>query len=191
MRQPSVLMHAPLLASLSLLVCLSSPYARAQAIPPDELARASYLDRVVGFVDWPANTPQSDKTFRLCVFGNRWLSYALAEQMRGEIIGGRRVEVLNMQKEAEASHCQVIIFGDSSNAIVSRVLESVRGHAVLTVGEARGFVDTGGVIELSEANNTFQFRVNLAAARNAGLRIDARLLEMAKRVVRGKNGAGG
>jgi len=66
-------MHAPLLASLALLVSLSSPYARAQAIPQGELARASYLDRVVGFVDWPANTPPSDKTFRLCVFGDRWL----------------------------------------------------------------------------------------------------------------------
>ncbi len=191
MRQPSILMHAPLLAGLALLVCLSIPYARAQVIPQSELARASYLDRVVGFVDWPSNTPQSDKTFRLCVFGNHWLGYALAQQMRGEIIGGRKVEVLNMQKEAEASHCQVIIFGDSSNSIVSKVLESVKGRAVLTVGETRGFVDTGGVIELSEDNNTFQFRVNLAAARDAGLRIDARLLAMAKRVVRDKNGAGG
>jgi hypothetical protein len=61
---------------------------------------------------------------------------------------------------------------------------------VLTVGDDEGFLEAGGILELIRTGNTLQFAVNLPAAKNAGLKFDARLLSLAQRVLTEKEAAG-
>jgi len=61
---------------------------------------------------------------------------------------------------------------------------------MLTVGDDAGFLEAGGILEFAYAGNTIQFAVNLAAAKRAGLKIDARLLALAQRVLTEKESTG-
>jgi hypothetical protein len=54
---------------------------------------------------------------------------------------------------------------------------------MLTVGDDPGFLEAGGILEFTATGNTMQFAVNLPAAKRAGLKIDARLLSLARRVL--------
>jgi hypothetical protein len=54
---------------------------------------------------------------------------------------------------------------------------------VLTVADRPGFLEEGGVIELKLSGGRVRFDINLAAAREAGLRLSSQLLQLADRVV--------
>jgi hypothetical protein len=56
----------------------------------------------------------------------------------------------------------------------------VRGLPILTVGEAPGFAEHGGVIRFVLEDNRVRFEVNVAAAHQADLTISSRLLTLAR-----------
>jgi hypothetical protein len=65
---------------------------------------------------------------------------------------------------------------------MGRLLSAVDAGAVLTISDAQGFVDQGGVIELVESGDRFEFDINLGAAQRAGLRLSSQLLKLGRRV---------
>jgi hypothetical protein len=85
----------------------------------------------------------------------------------------------------------VIFFSRSEAKRYGKILEGLKGKSVLTIGESEDFLEAGGMVELSFENDRLQLEVNLVAARNANLKVDARLLAMAKRVVTEHSTPGG
>ena len=65
---------------------------------------------------------------------------------------------------------------------IRAIFESLAGANVLTVGESEGFAKQGGVIGFVMEKDQVRFEINTGAARQAGLKIDLRLLKLAKRV---------
>jgi hypothetical protein len=53
---------------------------------------------------------------------------------------------------------------------------------ILTVSDAPGFVNRGGMIEFVLDSNRVRFEINLAAARAAGLNLSSELLRVATAV---------
>jgi hypothetical protein len=60
---------------------------------------------------------------------------------------------------------------------------SVKGSAVLTVGESSDFAESGGMIRFCMDGNKIRFEINLAAVNAAKLKMSARLLTLAKAVI--------
>ena len=58
------------------------------------------------------------------------------------------------------------------------------GTSVLTVGDEEGFARRGGVINFLFENDRVRFEINVDAATRARLKISAKLLALAKLVVR-------
>jgi YfiR/HmsC-like len=77
----------------------------------------------------------------------------------------------------------VVLEGSDSNQVV-RQFSVPKGTSLITFGETEGFLQAGGVIQIMDLGEHLQFGVNLDAARDAGIRIDARLLGLAKCVVK-------
>jgi hypothetical protein len=63
---------------------------------------------------------------------------------------------------------------------VPRILASIRGLSILTVGEAKGFAEHGGMINLTQEENRLRFEINLDAAQQSRLKISSKLLALAK-----------
>ena len=126
-----------------------------------------------------------------CVEDDGLLGFALAQELSNTTVEGRRVEVRWVHTEKELKGCHVLFVGGSEEKQIAKTLERVKGANVLTLGEARGFLEAGGVAQLTYEDSFIRLGVNLAAAQNAGLKVDARLLGLARRVVKATEMPGG
>lgn len=77
--------------------------------------------------------------------------------------------------------CHILVVGENGLPR-GQLLQAVGRSPVLTIGEAADFVEDGGMIGLFVAANRVQFAVNLGAAQSAGLKMSARMLQLAQRV---------
>ncbi len=62
----------------------------------------------------------------------------------------------------------------------SRIFASSMNSTTLTVGEATGFAQRGGIINLMREENRLRFEVNVTAAAQTRLKISSKLLALAK-----------
>jgi hypothetical protein len=162
----------------------------AQTSSGPDRAEAIYLKKMLSFVQWPTGPGLSEEAFRVCVAGGYRSSYVFAEEMRGTKVEGRKIEVRSVRKEESLKNCQVVFVGTPEPKQRARILESAKGTQMLTVGDNAGFLEAGGILEFTYAGSTMQFAINLRAAKNAGLKIDARLLALAQRVLTEKEAMG-
>jgi len=88
-----------------------------------------------------------------------------------------------VQTESEMRACDLIFITQANGKSIARILAPLKGLTILTVGESEGFLEAGGIFELKYDRNNLQINVNLTAAKNAQLKLDSRLLTLAKRVV--------
>jgi hypothetical protein len=175
---------------LALLIGFIPGRLDAQANSGADRAEAIYLKKILSFVQWPSSPGGSEEAFRVCLAGGYRNSFVFAEEMRGIKVEGRKIEVRSIRKEDSLKNCQVLFIGSPEPKLRAKLLESVKGAQMLTIGDDAGFLEAGGILELAYAGNTIQFTVNLRAARNAGLKIDSRLLALAQRVLTEKEAAG-
>jgi YfiR/HmsC-like len=153
-------------------------------------AEAAYLRKILVFVQWPPRQGTPDEVFRICAAGKNGFSFELAKELRTSTVGAQKIEVRMVQKDQGQMNCQVLFVSEADTKQRAKILESVKGTHVLTVGDDEGFLEAGGILELIRTGNTLQFAVNLPAAKNAGLKFDARLLSLAQRVLTEKEAAG-
>jgi hypothetical protein len=172
--------------------CVGQAYGQSQT---DEYRlKAIYLRKLPKFVQWPAQdtVKQSSRTdsTQLCVAGNYSFGVLLGQEAERATELGQKMDIRLLGKELGFRGCDVVFVSRSEWKKYEKILESLKGSNVLTVGETDEFLEAGGIVELNFADGRLQFGVNLAAARAAHLKIDARLLSMAKRVIREKDQAG-
>lgn len=164
----------------------------SQVVSQEYQMKAMYLMKIPSFVEWPPSAGNTSKeAFQMCTLGDYPFGNRLAWEVGGVTVGGRKVELRWVHKEQELTGCEVVFFSRSEAKHYGKFLDGLKGKSVLTVGESDGFLEAGGIVELSFENDRLQMKVNLVAARNANLKMDARLLAMAKRVVTERSIPGG
>jgi hypothetical protein len=72
-----------------------------------------------------------------------------------------------------------MIFISASVENADSILARARGESILTVGEAEGFTDAGGIIGFHVEKNRVRFGINLEAARIDRLQFRSQLLKLA------------
>jgi len=161
-----------------------------QTSPQQGRTEAVYLRKILAFVQWPPRQRTPSEVFRVCVTGKYGISFVLAEELRVSTVDGQKIEVRMIQKNQDLMSCQVLFVSEPDAKQRAKILESVKGSHILTVGDDEGFLEAGGILEFNAVGNAMQFAVNLLAARDAGLKIDARLLSLARRVLTEKGATG-
>ncbi len=147
-------------------------------------AKANFLGNFPSFIEWPADVwPSAEAPFLVCVFGDFAFGTSLAEVTRGTTVHERRIDIKWIRKKEELDSCQILFVSRSEQKRYSQVLDAVRGRGVLTVGETPEFLDAGGIVSFFMEQETLHFDVNLKEAKKARLRINSRLLTLARRVV--------
>lgn len=160
--------------------------------PSVEAARkAVFIGRMLKFVRWPDDAGAAQgRQFEFCVAGsNNFLSFALARELRGDKVQGREIGVRQVKNDADLQGCDAMYFAGKATGRNGKWLEKLKGSKVLTVGEDDGLLDAGGMVRITGQDDVVQFEVNLDGVRTAGLKIDARLLELARGVKQGGRGA--
>ncbi len=168
--------------ALLLLFCGQTRVA-GQAIS-DSQVKAAYLYNFAKFVEWPAaDFASPEAPIRFCVLDDSAFESELNHIINGKLISGRPLVVVAMREAEKPRGCQILFINSSHDKHLPQILGSVQNTSVLTVGETKGFVEEGGIINFINQNDRIQFQVNDKAARQAGIHISSRLLVVAKLVI--------
>jgi hypothetical protein len=144
--------------------------------PREIQVKAGLVYRLASFAKWPKECfDKKDDPIRLTIFGNPAL-YEKYANGRKRKIGKRTLEVTYADSPANTvdSH---ILFIDARHAETYFAEFKEIPSGVLTIGDSDKFAENNGIIQISIKNDKSRLKVNMTASKEAGIRIDAQVLE--------------
>jgi len=174
---------ARLAVGLVVLMAASVSHGAAALAQDDSLewaAKAAYLPRFVGFVQWPEGSFRSpNEVVRICVVGFDPFGDILDRAAEGLVIDDRPFAVLRFTRVDRDHGCHVMYITGSQAQSISEALAAVQGTAVLTVTNSSIAAAPKGVIHFVIRENRVRFQIDAERARANQLGISAELLEIA------------
>ena len=152
--------------------------ATSTAAPVSEYQiKAAFLYNFARFVDWPAQAHRPGN-LTLCIVGANPFGSDI-NVVVGKPVGSDRLSVRQANADNVAD-CQIVYIAGSNTATLDKVLASIRGRPIITVGDSKGFAEGGAVFNFYSENNKIRFEVNIDAARRTGLPISSQLLRLGR-----------
>lgn len=143
--------------------------------------KTAFVYNFAKFVEWPAAAFADERSpLDLCVSGPA-LDGRL-QLLEGREAQGHPIRIRTLAAREAPQGCHILVIGELGGAERSQLLQAVSRSPVLTIADNGDFPREGGMIGLFVATNRVQFSVNLGAAQGAGLRLSARLLQLAHTV---------
>jgi len=173
--------RARMAAAMLLFACGVWQSGPASAAPTTAEVEAVFLFNFSQFVDWPPQVfPVASSPIVICVLGSDPFGATLDEVVHGEVVKGRPLAVRRFQHIEELTDCHILFVSRSERARLQPILEQLKGRSILTVSDLEEFAGEGGVICFVLMDNKIRLRVNLAAAKAAGLTLSSKLLRPAQ-----------
>ncbi len=163
---------------------LAAAIGHAQA--PEYDVKASFLNNLTKFVEWPADQlgdPASP--FRLCIYGNDPFGPTLDRTIAGNAVGSHPVVVERLRRTRNLGACAMLFVPASAQQRAAAILRATRSRAVLTIGESPGFLERGGMIRFVVVGGEVRFDINPQAIAAHRLTVSSKLLRVARRTVTG------
>jgi YfiR/HmsC-like len=184
--------RSTLVVLATLILLAAAPFASPQGGQPTEYQlKAAFLFNFAKFIEWPEKSFGSKESpFTVCVIGQDPFGSALEVSLLGKTMGSRAVQIMRFPNPtilAEARHCQIVFISASEKIHFHDVIESLNSMDALLVGDADGFVASGGTIEFMVEDNHIRFLINPDAAGRSDLKVSSKLLALAKIVHDGAN----
>lgn len=168
--------------ALAVMACTAVGLACAANAPETQEYRlkAVFLFNFSRFVDWPdAAFASPDQPLAICVLGEDPFDSYLDEAVRGEKVDARTLVVRRYRNAEGIDACQVLYIARSETSRLAEIEERCRSHAILSVSDLADFNERGGMIGFVTESNHVRLRINVAAAKAAGLTISSKLLRAA------------
>ena len=135
------------------------------------------------FIIWPKESFSNvDASLQLCVIGKSPFGTALAS-VEGKRIHTRRLAIRVIPDTSQIGRCHLLFVSTSEGGRLDDILSATDGTSVLTVSEIPGFSRAGGMITLKIVEDRTRFDINRLATNRAGLKLSAKLLRLADRVI--------
>ncbi|MFB3909059.1 MAG: YfiR family protein [Candidatus Eisenbacteria bacterium] len=164
-----------------------------QEIDPvrESWVKAGFVLNFLRFTAWP---PESfagpTDPVRVVVLGDERLADHLQEIVRDERIDSGLREILVERSAAEWSSAgagvraiHLLYVARSIEGRIPSILHDADGFPVLTVSDAPGFADRGGMLGLVVQEGRLGFEANPGAIERARLAVSSKVLRLARRVV--------
>jgi hypothetical protein len=151
--------------------------------------KAVFLFNFTRFVEWPSSAfTAADAPFVIGVFGRDPFGSDLDDVARGETVNGRQLLVRRVQTMQDAAACQILFIPATEQAKLDEILAALARSNTLTVSDLDGAAQHGAMIRLVTDHDRIRLRINVDAARAAGLTISSKLLR-ASEIVAPADGA--
>jgi hypothetical protein len=142
--------------------------------------KATYLYNFAKFTDWPITKLPQGAPLVICILGDDPFKGSLANLIQGKSIESHPLEVRSLGPLETMSSCGIIFVSAAQTKNFQKIKASLPAHNTLMVGEASDFLENGGQIQFFVEASKVRFEISLAALEKAGLKIDARVLNIAK-----------
>ncbi len=143
--------------------------------------KARYLHNFLHFTEWPSSSFESDTSpLILGVIGEDPFGRMLDKAVGSSRLANHPVIVRRYRTVFHLEDCHVLFISSSEQENVDAILDLTLKRPVLVVSDMDGVTDRGGMINFFESQNRLQFEIQLGTAQLFGLRIDPRLLRLAR-----------
>jgi hypothetical protein len=157
-----------------------APQIRAQAFKEYDL-KAAFLYHLAQFVEWPSDAfPTEETPLVIGVFGTDPFGKVLDEIVRDEVVKNRKLDVQRYRTMEEIKVCHILFISQSEAGRLDQIFSSIKDRNILTVGDTEGFAQRGGMVRFRTEKNKIRLRINIDAAKAAGLTISSKLLRAAE-----------
>lgn len=163
--------------------------ARAQGpVAPEAQVKAAYLVKFPGFVEWPATAfRDSASPFVIGWVGAEAVALELAALVQGRRVQGRPADVravdLRAAEPAALQDLHVLFVGSGARREAAALIAACRDLPVLVVSEAPWGLAAGAMLNFVLRDGHVRFEAARQPAERVGLKLSARLLAVADRVV--------
>ncbi|MBT2970029.1 MAG: YfiR family protein [Candidatus Thiodiazotropha sp. (ex Ctena orbiculata)] len=170
--------------TLLMLWCIPPQANGVEQRSDENILKAVFIYNFAKFTRWPSETwTKNGTSLRICSIGNDELSQALV-RLNGRKVRELPVTIEHREESNNLDNCHLLYLARSMQHLMLEINKSIRTKPVLTVSEITDFSKQGGMIELYRINSRIRFKINLQAAREAGLDLSSRLLKLAVDVKR-------
>lgn len=148
---------------------------------PEFQVKAVFLFNFAQFVEWPAAAFEHDRSpLIIGVLGADPFGNFLDDVIHGESVNGHVLEVRRYRKIEDVDGCQVLFVSGSEGPHAAKIANALCGRPILTVCDWEGFARHGAIIRFVSEDDRVRLRINLDAAKAAGLTISSKLLRSAE-----------
>jgi hypothetical protein len=155
--------------------------ARGETQLSEYQVKAAFLYKFATYVRWPAtSSAEMDAPFVIGIIGKDPFGHMLDAVIDSQSIHGRAVVVKRLVRPEEALRCHLLFVGSSERGALRKILGTLNGAPVLTVGDMDRFAEQGGMINLTTEENHIRFEINKRAIDRAGLKVASQLLGLAR-----------
>ena len=181
-----------MLLCTSLMAALHSQGAAAVATdvsPTREFQiKAAFLYNFAQFVDWPPNTFKTPESpLVIGILGQDPFGTFLDDLVKGERANGRTLVIERYKTLNELGECHVLFVSGSEGRRIEEVAERLKGRSILTVCDWEAYARQGAIVWFAMERHRVRLRINLDAAKAAGLTISSKLLRSAETVTVSQN----
>jgi len=173
-----------ILRSLVLVLFLASmgdtESGKLAAQSPDEYrVKAAFILNFARFIEWPADGYGDGGVLIVGIVGDDPFGGSL-DQLNGNTVNGHRIVIRRLRAGDYLKACQILFVSSSERNRLGKILESVKGGSVLTIGELPQFNQAGGIIKFVIQEDKVRFEINTGAAGQARLKISSKLLALSR-----------
>lgn len=169
-----------LLLSGGMLFPATALFAIAPA-PADKI-KAAYIYQFTQFVTWQDPPVSADVPFTICVLGKEPIGSEL-EPLNRRRLGRGLISVSYPQTLRDTGACNILYIAETEQRQFQSILKYLHNKPVLTVSSIPDFAARGGIIGFVTVDKRVRLEINRAAARNANIKLSAKLMEVAIHVV--------
>lgn len=143
---------------------------------------AVFLGRFASYIEWPTAT--SGSRFVITLIDENPFGQLLEEIYKDKRINGKPVEVRHVTRVKDIGKTDLLFIALDTATARQEAIEYAQKNGILTICDAKGFAERGGIIQLNFVGQKTQIKINHDAAVKSGIRIGAPLLSIAT-VIRG------
>jgi hypothetical protein len=170
----------PLLILLLSLCTLPALLAQSREYP----LQAAFLFNFAQFVEWPAQAfPATNSPIVIGILGEKNLfGSSLSDLTKGELVHGHPIEIRLFRSLEQIDTCHILFINPIPTDSLPPIIEQLRERPILTVSDMEDFAKKGGMIRFVTVQNKIRFRINVQAAKEAGLVLSSKLLRLSELV---------
>jgi hypothetical protein len=164
---------------------LASPRpVQADAQADEYRVKAAFLYKFGSYIEWPRGSfASADSPVTIGVMGAETLAEELAQIVAGRNVNGRPVRVRRLRPGDPIAGLHVLFVGRADGGRLAEILAAARGQALLTVTESEDGLELGSMINFVVVEDKVRFDIAPPPSESSNLKISARLLGVARKVV--------
>jgi hypothetical protein len=170
-------------AMLLVTVWATPGHAQAGGSAAEYQIKAAFLHKFLHFVEWPTQVLGETAPLRVGVLGADALADELSQVVAARPIAGRPIVVQKLQAGSALGELHVLFVGRAQSARMPQINAALKNQPLLLVSESDDAFAGGSAINFVVVEDKVRFDVALYRAEQLGLKISARLLTAARKVV--------